>query len=263
VADPVARQLRVRRSAVIGVIVPDLANPVFPPVVQGIEDALAEAGYVALVANTGNDPGRERDRITALQGRRCDGYIVASATLDGTTISRLTAAAEPVILVNRETGDPGLPAVGSDDRTGVQSAMAHLAGLGHRAIAHVTGPPNLSIVQTRAEVFRSSAERLGLDPGLLVLRHCPALTASCAQGAALAMLAGNPAITAILAGNDLMPASLSSATTTCRSWSGGVPHSPPSASRNTTSARKQHASCSSSSAAGDTAPLSRSCCPPR
>jgi len=204
VPDPVARTLRARRSAVIGVVVPDLANPVFPPVVQGIEDALAEAGYVALVANTGNDPGRERDRITALQGRRCDGYIVASATLDGTTITRLTAAAEPVILVNRETSDPGLPAVGSDDRAGVQAAMAHLAGLGHRAIAHVTGPPNLSIVQTRAEAFRSSAERLGLDPGLLALRHCPALTASCAQEAALAMLAENPAITAILAGNDLM-----------------------------------------------------------
>jgi LacI family transcriptional regulator len=204
VADPVARQLRVRRSAVIGVIVPDLANPVFPPVVQGIEDALAEAGYVALVANTGNDPGRERNRIAALQGRRCDGYIVASATLDGTTISRLTAAAEPVILVNRETGDPGLPAVSSDDRAGVQAAMAHLAGLGHRVIAHITGPPNLSIVQTRAEAFRSSAERLGLDPGLLVLRHGPALTASCAQEAALAVLAEVPAITAILAGNDLM-----------------------------------------------------------
>ena len=148
----------------IGVVVPDLANPVFPPIVQGIEDVLADAGYVALLANTGNDPARERDRVVALQGRRCDGYIVASATLDGTTVARLTSAGDPVILVNRETADPALPSVSSDDRAGIHAAMAHLAGLGHRMIAHLTGPPNLSVVRDRADAFRSAADGLGLDP---------------------------------------------------------------------------------------------------
>jgi LacI family transcriptional regulator len=204
VPDPVARTLRARRSAVAGVIVPDLSNPVFPPIVQGIEDTLAEAGYVALVANTGNDLGRERDRIAALQARRCDGYIVASATLDGTTIGRLTSAADPVILVNRETGDPSLPSVSSDDRAGIWAAMQHLNDLGHRVIAHLTGPPNLSVVRTRAEAFRSSADRLGLDRELMILRHCPTLGVSDAKDAALAVLAEIPATTAILAGNDLM-----------------------------------------------------------
>jgi LacI family transcriptional regulator len=204
VPDPVARTLRARRSAVAGVVIPDLSNPVFPPIVQGIEDTLAEAGYVALVANTGNDLGRERDRIAALQARRCDGYIVASATLDGTTIGRLTSAADPVILVNRETGDPSLPSVSSDDRAGIWAAMRHLNDLGHRVIAHLTGPPNLSVVRTRAEAFRSSADRLGLDRELMILRHCPTLGVSDAKDAALAVLAEIPAITAILAGNDLM-----------------------------------------------------------
>src|SRR5580700_11437023 len=204
VPDPVARTLRARRSAVIGVVVPDLANPVFPPIVQGIEDALADAGYVALLANTGNDPARERDRVVALQGRRCDGYIVASATLDGTTVARLTAAGDPVILVNRETADPALPSVSSDDRAGIHAALAHLAGLGHRRIAHLTGPPNLSVVWNRADAFRSAADGLGLDPGPLIVRHCQALTAADAKDAALAVLTETPATTAILAGNDLM-----------------------------------------------------------
>ena len=203
VPDPVARTLRARRSAVIGVVVPDLANPVFPPIVQGIEDVLAGAGYVALLANTGNDPARERDRVNALQGRRCDGYIVASATLDGTVVARLTSAGDPVILVNRETAAAALPSVSSDDRAGIHAALAHLAGLGHRMIAHLTGPPNLSVVRNRADAFRSSAEGLGLDPRQLIVRHCPALTASDAKDAALAVLTGTPA-TAILAGNDLM-----------------------------------------------------------
>jgi LacI family transcriptional regulator len=203
VPDPVARTLRARRSAVIGVVVPDLANPVFPPIVQGIEDALAGAGYVALLANTGNDPARERDRVDALQGRRCDGYIVASATLDGTTVARLTSAGDPVVLVNRETAGPALPSVSSDDRAGMHAAVAHLAGLGHRVIAHLTGPPNLSVVRNRADAFRSAAGALGLDQRQLIVRHCPALTASAARDAALAVLTGTPA-TAILAGNDLM-----------------------------------------------------------
>jgi len=204
VPDPAARTLRSRRSAAIGVIVPDLANPVFPPIVSGIEDALAEAGYVTLIANTGNDPARERDRVAALQGRRCDGYILASATLDGTAAAPLTSAGAPVILINRETGGAALPSVSSDDRAGVQAAMDHLAGLGHRVIAHLTGPPNLSVVRTRADSFRSSADHLGLDPALLTVRHCAALTAADARDAALTLLAENPAITAILAGNDLM-----------------------------------------------------------
>jgi len=202
--DPIARSLRVRRSAVIGVVVPDLANPVFPPIVQGIEDTLAEAGYTALIANTGNDLGRERDRIAALQARRCEGYIVASATLDGTTIGRLTSAAEPVVLVNREIDNPTLPSVSSDDRAGIWAAMQHLSDLGHRVIAHLTGPPNLSVVRARAEAFRSSADRLGLDPDLLIIRHCPTLGVADAKDAALAVLAEIPATTAILAGNDLM-----------------------------------------------------------
>ncbi len=208
VPDPVARSLRSRRSAAIGVIVPDLANPVFPPIVAGIEDALAEAGYVTLIANTGNDPIRERDRVAALQARRCDGYILASATLDGTAAAPLISAdpltPPPVGRANRQTAGASRPSASSDDGAGVRAAMVHLAALGHRAIAHLTGPPNLSVVRTRAEAFLGSADHLGLDPARLTVRHCPALTAADARDAALALLAGDTASTAILAGNDLM-----------------------------------------------------------
>lgn len=200
--DPVARTLRAGRSAVIGVVIPDLANPVFPPVVQGIEDVLADAGYVALVANTGNDLEREHARFAALRSRRCDGYIVASATLNQSRVGDLAGGGAPVVLVNRETERADFPSVGSDDQAGVAAAMEHLAGLGHRAIAHITGPPDLSVVQVRAEAFRAAARRLGLGP--VLVRHCPALATAEARAAALDVLAQAPATTAILAGNDLM-----------------------------------------------------------
>lgn len=204
VPDPVARTLRSRRSAVVGVVVPDLANPVFPPIVLGIEDELAGAGYVALIANTGNDPRRERDRVAALQSRRCEGYILASVTRDGAAAAPLLSAAVPAVLVNRETDSLALPSVGSDDRAGIRAVVAHLAGLGHQQIAHLTGPPSLSVVRTRAAEFRATARRLGLRAGLQPVRHCPSLTEAGARSGALALLAARPGLTAIVAGNDLM-----------------------------------------------------------
>ena len=58
--NPVARSLRTRRSHTVGVLIPDLNNPLFPPIVRGVDDRLAEAGYVALIGNTDGDDDRER-----------------------------------------------------------------------------------------------------------------------------------------------------------------------------------------------------------
>ncbi len=58
--NPVARSLRTRRSHTVGVLIPDLNNPLFPPIVRGLEDRLAAAGYVALIGNTDSDDERER-----------------------------------------------------------------------------------------------------------------------------------------------------------------------------------------------------------
>ena len=65
----VARSLRTRRSYSIGVVIPDLTNPLFPPIVRGIENTLAPAGYTALLTSTDSDPERERKMVDALHGR--------------------------------------------------------------------------------------------------------------------------------------------------------------------------------------------------
>ena len=57
--NPIARGLKTNRSYTIGVLIPDLTNPLFPPILRGIEDRLEEAGYTPLIANTDNDPERE------------------------------------------------------------------------------------------------------------------------------------------------------------------------------------------------------------
>src|SRR5215210_7883046 len=76
---PVARGLKTSRSYTVGVVVPDLRNPLFPPIARGIEDRLERDGYTSLLANTDNDPERERLSFSALRARQVDGFITATA----------------------------------------------------------------------------------------------------------------------------------------------------------------------------------------
>src|SRR5918994_4977627 len=76
--NPIARGLKTNRSYTIGVLIPDLTNPLFPPILRGIEDRLEQAGYTPLIANTDNDPERELVDTQAMRARQVDGIIAAT-----------------------------------------------------------------------------------------------------------------------------------------------------------------------------------------
>src|SRR3954454_3806115 len=75
--NPIARGLKTNRSYTIGVVVPDLRNPIFPPIARGIEDRLDPSGYTSLLANTDNDPDREPFISPPLGPRQVDGFTTA------------------------------------------------------------------------------------------------------------------------------------------------------------------------------------------
>src|ERR687893_2705712 len=77
--NPIARGLETNRSYTVGVLIPDLTNPLFPPILRGIEDGLEKAGYTPLVANTDNDPQRELLDSQAMRARQVDGIGAATA----------------------------------------------------------------------------------------------------------------------------------------------------------------------------------------
>jgi hypothetical protein len=68
--NPIARGLKTNRSYTVGVLIPDLTNPLFPPIMRGIEGWLDDAGYTALIVNTDNDAGRERSQMDAMRARQ-------------------------------------------------------------------------------------------------------------------------------------------------------------------------------------------------
>ena len=74
-----ARGLRTNRTRTIGVLIPDITNPLFPPIIRGIEDGLGANGYTAILGNTDNIATREADAVGAMRARQIDGLILATA----------------------------------------------------------------------------------------------------------------------------------------------------------------------------------------
>jgi LacI family transcriptional regulator len=202
VVDPVGRSLRTQRSATIGVLVPDLLNPFYPPVLRGIEYALRSSGFEALIASTDNDVGREAELLEVFRGRRCEGYLIATASRQDATVAELMRRHVPLVLVNRLAGTAA-PSVTSDDARGIGEAVAHLRGLGHTAIAHLTGPLRISVTGTREAAFRAALLEAGIAVREQWIVRADEYTAAAGERACRALLA-EPEVTAILAGNDML-----------------------------------------------------------
>src|SRR6185436_13732523 len=124
--NPIARSLKTARSSTVGLIIPDLTNPLFPPIVRGIEDVLTTAGYNAWIVNTDNDAGREETLIESLRSRQVEGLILATARREHPLLVRLHDQGVRMVLVNRKVDGLELPSVAADDDAGVALSVAHL-----------------------------------------------------------------------------------------------------------------------------------------
>lgn len=202
--NPIARSLKTARSATVGVVVPDLTNPLFPPIVRGIEDVLTTAGYNAWIVNTDNDPRREETQVESLRFRQVEGLIVATARRDHPLLLRLHHQGVRMVLVNRRVDALELPSVAADDFAGVALAVAHLAELGHTRIAHLAGPQDTSTGASRARAFRHALldHDLPADPSLVV--ECGYWSESEGARALRKLLDSGADFTAVVAGNDLV-----------------------------------------------------------
>jgi LacI family transcriptional regulator len=207
--NPVARSLRTRRSHTVGVLIPDLNNPLFPPIVRGIEDRLAAAGYVALIGNTDSDDKRERMVFDQMRARHVDGLVLATARLRHPLLAEASRAEIPVVLINRLAQDYSFPSVTVDNERGVRMAVSHLAGLGHRRIAHIAGPQEMSTGLSRYRGFVTAMESSGLqvDSDLVVFAKAFTVEEGLRCARLLLERGGGQAVaecTAIAAANDML-----------------------------------------------------------
>ncbi len=163
-----ASALRTGRSMVVGILLPDISNPVFPPIFQGIEATLSKSGYLPLVMNSASASQR-RAQASRMHAQGVDGVIMASASDRDEALTYLRQVGMPMVLVNRSYADGKNCAVISDDAQAMKLAVAHLYALGHRRIAHLAGPAQFSTGVARLEGFRAALQQHDIEEAGVVI----------------------------------------------------------------------------------------------
>ncbi|MBC6495703.1 MULTISPECIES: LacI family DNA-binding transcriptional regulator [Microbacterium] len=193
--NPMARALPTGRSHTIGLMVADITNPVIFGIVRGAEHTAAAAGYTLVIAESQESGEAEAEAVSRLLPS-VDGLILATTRLADERILRL-AERKPVILINRQVD--GVVGVLPEVEQGVADLVAHLADLGHRSIAYLSGPETSWISRRRWEAMLDAAERLGLAV-VEIGPHMPTIDGG---REALRRVQASRA-TAVIAFNDLM-----------------------------------------------------------
>src|SRR5579863_1040873 len=203
-ANALASGLRTQRSRTIGVIVSNLGDPVHPLIVRAIEDRFAEIGYVTLVGNTDNYPARQAALIDRFIGQGVDGLIVATFFRNDPIVGTCLDAGIPTVAVFRDPEDDLVPSVRVDDAKAMEIAVHHLAGLGHRHIAHIAGPQNVSTGYYRCRGFRHACRSLVKQGVVAAVAFGKEFTIEDGEIACRTLLSEQDGITAIVAANDML-----------------------------------------------------------
>ena len=196
-----AYSLKTNRSRTIGVVVPDITDSVFPPIIRGIEDGLAQYGYVAMLANTDGNPRRHAKVLETMRARGVDGLILASVLRSDKLVSRL-AADLPVVTVSRRTDDPRFSSVVHDEDDGIGRLVTHLVSLGHRDIACIAGPQTVSTGFNRYHAFLRHRELAGLQARPALVAFAKAFNETEGERCAEELLAAGRPFTAVVCAND-------------------------------------------------------------
>ncbi|MGO1172736.1 MAG: LacI family DNA-binding transcriptional regulator [Actinomycetaceae bacterium] len=164
-----ARQLKRGKSSSLGIVVPDITNPFFSELAQGVQEAAARYDSVLLLTATGADPGRTAEAIAQMRARHVAGVVLVEDRLDD---DRLVAALNGMrfVALDRELDQHRATTVTSDHRAGGRLAVQHLVDLGHRRIAHISGRPEIAVARERATGYQEGLAAAGLevDPSLVV-----------------------------------------------------------------------------------------------
>jgi len=197
-----AFSLKTNQTRTIGVIVPDITNAIFPPIIRGIEDSLATGGYLAIVGNTDGVHEREQNLLATFLARGVDGLILASVEREDDAVERAASENTPIVTVNRQVDRDNVSSVAHDETEGIRRVLTHLASLGHRKIAMIAGPQTSSTGARRYAAFQQfrSALRLEIDERLVVFA-ASYNEASGEQGVE-ELIAGGADFTAVVCGND-------------------------------------------------------------
>jgi LacI family transcriptional regulator len=158
------RALATGRSKVVGVVIASLSNPFYLELVEAADHEAGRAGFSIFLASTDRDPARERQVIGAMLDKGVDGLVLAHVASTDRELLRRAMRGKHYVLASRHFEDSDDDFVVVDGALGSRLAVDHLASLGHRRIAFVSGPVSVSQFRWRRDGFVAGLRAHGFEP---------------------------------------------------------------------------------------------------
>ena len=159
-----ARALGSGRSSLYGLIISDITNPFFPELVKSFEDVAVQYGQEVLIANTNYDKHRMDQCVVRMLQRKVDGVAIMTSEMDEHLIDELSSRKIPLVFLDTGTVQKGISNISIEYAMGIDAAVKHLRGLGHRTIGFISGPMELTSARVRRKAFLTSMKKHGLNP---------------------------------------------------------------------------------------------------
>jgi LacI family transcriptional regulator, repressor for deo operon, udp, cdd, tsx, nupC, and nupG len=195
-------RLRQRSAGLVGLVVPELDNPIFPAFAQVIETGCAQHGYTPVLCTQTPGGVSEDEYVEMLLDRGVSGIVFVSGLhsdvhTDVARYQKLTGRRLPIVFVNGYVEAVSAPFVSNDDTVAIELAVGHLSSLGHRRIGFACGPDRYTPVRRKLAAFRS-AVGAGADDFVEI----SLFSVEGGQAAAVRLL--DKGVTGIVCGSDLM-----------------------------------------------------------
>jgi len=159
-----ARALVSGKSGAFGLIVSEITNPFFSELIQGFEDVAVENGYEIVIGSTDYDPKRWELCIRRMLERKADGVAVMTFGIEEPLFEQFAERDVPLVFVDVGPDRPAVSLLKVDYHHGIRQGVQHLAILGHRDIAFVSGPMQLHSAHSRLDAFHVSLNECGITP---------------------------------------------------------------------------------------------------
>lgn len=200
-----------------GSIIPQITDPFFPDVVQGVESVARAHGYNVFLCNTNEDPGIELEYVQLLASKQVDGFILCGSRLDAQHLSQVAAQYPVSILTSRKPSSAAVVSILGEE--GLCQITSHLVRLGHRVVGHVGW--GMKDEQERIQGYCRALTENGIQCNEQWVVRMPRVSIETGRDAGVQLLRQAPEITAVSCFNDLAAVGVLQA---CRALGRRVPH---------------------------------------
>ncbi len=202
VPNRIARSLRSKQTYTLALVLTDITNPFWTTVARGVEDVASEAGFSVILCNTDESEGKEHDYVRVLLQKQADGFLLVPAHSASRSVALIQAQQVPLVVLDR-TVPRAVDTVRSDSEGGAYQLTRHLLVQGHRSIAMLSGPREVSTAMDRVAGYRRALDEAGVDGDLRMVIY-GAFTQAGGYAMTKQILALDPRPTALFAANNFI-----------------------------------------------------------